>query len=303
MRKRWKVFWIVCAVFAVTGLFLMGAGAVMGGFSALRDREDRWIADFWEDDMMGYAGSGSASSDGESSEELPEIEGSSGASGDGYVPGEENGDTVISYDTPQNLQVDLGGMAARVSLYDGGRILVDTRYVRSDLRDQLHVEEDGDELQIEMEHHQYRNTNDVGMLYISIPAGTAFEEVSVELGAGAVEMDGISGKEISADVGAGQIVLSGFSAEKLEADCRAGQIILQGEVTDEADLNCSVGEIRYTAAGGIDTYNYEVSSSAGEVVIGPETYGGLGKNMKIDNGSECLLKTECRAGRVEIMFE
>ena len=74
MRKRWKVFWIVCAVFAVTGLFLIGAGAVMGGFNALRDREERWIADFWEDDMMGYAGSGSASSDGESSEELPEIE-------------------------------------------------------------------------------------------------------------------------------------------------------------------------------------------------------------------------------------
>ena len=50
MRKRWKVFWIVCAVFAVTGLFLIGAGAVMGGFRALRDREERWIADFWEDD-------------------------------------------------------------------------------------------------------------------------------------------------------------------------------------------------------------------------------------------------------------
>lgn len=55
MRKRWKVFWIVCAVFAVTGLFLIGAGAVMGGFNALRDREERWIADFWEDDMMGLS--------------------------------------------------------------------------------------------------------------------------------------------------------------------------------------------------------------------------------------------------------
>ena len=74
-------------------------------------------------------------------------------------------------------------------------------------------------------------------------------------------------------------------------------------MTDVAAVKFSDGVRRYTAAGGSCTCSYEVSSSAGEVVIGPETYGGLGKNMKIDNGSECLLKTECRAGRIEIMFE
>ena len=36
MKKRWKIFWIVCAVLAAAGLLLTAAGAALGGLSALR---------------------------------------------------------------------------------------------------------------------------------------------------------------------------------------------------------------------------------------------------------------------------
>lgn len=301
MSKRWKVFWLICAVLAATGIFMIVAGMVTGGFAALREREGSRIADFWEDDIMGIASDGSRFTDGGQTEDLPDITEDGGDAAENYIPGEENGDTVFSYDVLPNMKLDIGGAAVSIENYEGSRILVDTRYMRSDLRDILSVEEDNDELRIEMEHH--KNLNDVGILYISIPRGTSFEKVSMDLGAGMIEADGIAAEELSAEAGAGQIVLNQFSAEKLEADCRAGQITLQGEVTDEADLDCAVGEILYTAAGGSDAYNYEISSSAGEVVIGSEIYGGLGHNMAIDNGSSCLIKTECRAGRIEILFE
>ena len=37
MKKRWKIFWIVCAVLAAAGLLLTAAGAALGGLSALRN--------------------------------------------------------------------------------------------------------------------------------------------------------------------------------------------------------------------------------------------------------------------------
>ena len=103
--------------------------------------------------------------------------------------------------------------------------------------------------------------------------------------------------------GAGQIIAEGFYADVLEADCGAGQISLQGEVLQNADLNCDIGEILFTLPGQMETYNYELSCTAGELVVGDETYSGIRNKTRIDNSSGCLLEAECKIGRIEIAFE
>ena len=118
-----------------------------------------------------------------------------------------------------------------------------------------------------------------------------------------MEMTGISAGELSLEAGAGQIIAEGFYADVLEAECGAGQISLQGEVVQHADINCDIGEVLFTLPGDAEAYDYGLSCSAGELVVGDEAYSGLRNKMKIDNNSGCMVEAECRVGRIEIMFE
>ena len=81
------------------------------------------------------------------------------------------------------------------------------------------------------------------------------------------------------------------------------QIVLDGETVSEAKLSCDLGEIRYTAAGQMETYDYEVSCSAGEIVIGSESYSGINNKIDIDNGSGSRIEADCKMGRIEISFQ
>ena len=182
---------------------------------------------------------------------------------------------------------------------------MDTSQLSSDIREDVVISQNGGELEMETDGHSgfHWNADDPGMLYISIPRGAYYNSFSADVGAGLLEMEGVSAGEISLEVGAGQIIAEGFCTDVLEADCGAGQISLQGEVLRTADLNCDVGEVLFTLPGGMEVYNYELSCSAGELIVGDEAYSGIRNDMKIDNGSSCLIEAECRIGRMEIMFE
>ena len=212
---------------------------------------------------------------------------------------------ITAYEGIDEISMDLSGLGVIAEPTDGDDVIIDTSQLRADIREALVITQDGGKLEMETDSHRGfgRNASDPGMLYISLPQGAYYNSFSADVGAGFLEMRGISAGEISLDVGAGQIIAEGFYADVLEADCGAGQITLQGEVVENADLNCDVGEVLFTLPGGMEVYNYELSCSAGELIVGDEAYSGLRNQMKIDNGSSCLIEAECRIGRMEIMFE
>lgn len=212
---------------------------------------------------------------------------------------------ITAYEGIDEISLDLSNLGVSVVPYDGDKILVDTTRLGSGIRDKVIISQDGKELEVETgSHHRFHwNAEDPGMLYISIPQGEYYSSFTADVGAGLLEMEGVSAGEISLEVGAGQIIAEGFYADVLEADCGAGQISLQGEVLQNADLNCDIGEILFTLPGQMETYNYELSCTAGELVVGDETYSGIRNKTRIDNSSGCLLEAECKIGRIEIAFE
>ena len=279
MKKGWKVFWTVCAVLAATGLFMTAAGAALGGLSMLSNRDEL--------------------------EKLSEITSDGENLSSGYKAGEPDGDMITAYEEVDEIALDLSELVVSVVPSDSSAIVVDTSRLREDVRETVVISQDGSELKIETDgHHRFQwYTGDPGMLYISIPEGENYSSFSAEIGAGLLEMTGISAGELSLEAGAGQIIAEGFYADVLEAECGAGQISLQGEVVQHADINCDIGEVLFTLPGDAEAYDYGLSCSAGELVVGDEAYSGLRNKMKIDNNSGCMVEAECRVGRIEIMFE
>ena len=278
MKKGWKVFWIVCAVMAAAGIAMTVTGIALGGLAMLSNADEAGPVHDWLQRTGRRV---------ETENTVPD------------------GEMITAYEGIEEISLDLSNLGIVVTPSDSEAVIVDTSQLRSDIREDVVISQNGGELEMETDGHSgfHWNADDPGMLYISIPRGAYYNSFSADVGAGLLEMEGVSAGEISLEVGAGQIIAEGFCTDVLEADCGAGQISLQGEVLRNADLNCDVGEVLFTLPGGMEVYNYELSCSAGELIVGDEAYSGIRNDMKIDNGSSCLIEAECRIGRMEIMFE
>ena len=255
MKRRWKIFWIVCAVLAAAGLILTAAGIILGAPVRGSEGERRlaaWLEEFREN---------SADAGSRALEKIDAIPSSSGY-------------------TAHNV-------------YDGGQVTVDMKRLDSEVREQMKIRMHGGKLEIETEEKdRFRSlaadhTSDELTLFISIPQDTEMEEITADVGAGYLEMTGISAKKLSVSADAGKADISGFSAERLEAECGAGQLVLEGGASEKAKLECGAGEVIYTVPGVREDYNYEMECDVGEIEIGGDSYSG---------------EAECRMGRIEILF-
>lgn len=283
MKKRWKVFWIVCAVLAAAGLLLTAAGAALGGLSALRNAGKQahvtW-SDFERTD--------------------PED----------YIPGGPEGDGIMIFKSVEDVDLNLGGLRVCALAGDVSGIMVDTSYLRSDIReaveDSIVCEDGGRELKIDIgKRLRGWSTNDTGTLYITY-ARMPFESFSAEIGAGSLEIRDVMAEELSLSVGAGQILAEYFDAEHLETECGAGRIEFQnGCIRKEAEIDCGLGSILLALAPPAvqSDYDYELSCGAGEVIVGNKSYGGLFREAEIDNGSSRQIRADCGLGSIEIRFE
>lgn len=124
-----------------------------------------------------------------------------------------------------------------------------------------------------------------GVITITIPIGTSFDEVDLSLGAGQAHISGLCAENVNIEVGAGQAEIVGLDTRNLDAETGTGQITaeLVGSETD---------------------YSYDVECGIGEIVIGEKSFGGLGKEQKITNpGSERFMDVECGIGQVTIKFQ
>ena len=143
MKKGWKIFWIVCAVLAAVGLLLTAVGVVLGGISALRSAQNLevGITPRWLERLENR----------EQDEEAPE-------------PGMKDG---VIHDHVDEISLELGGIQVCVTAGDTDGVQVDTSALRSDIREELMVSRDENELEIEMRHRGHGlNTNGTGTLIL-----------------------------------------------------------------------------------------------------------------------------------------
>ncbi len=304
MKKGWKIFWIICGVFAAVGIALTVAGTALGGLALLRDeRDEHIIRNFL--DRIGIHQSVTMTTEVEAlPDDLEDL------LDEGYEPGEPDGMEIFSFAGIDELDLELTGMAVYVNPYEeeleavyDGEIIVDTSGCREDLKDKISVSQDGSELKIEMEDRGRLATENSGAMFISVPRGMYFEKISADAVAGLIELSEIQAGELSVETDAGQIIASAFSVEKLNAECGVGNITLEGDVTDTAEISCNIGTVICTLPGEMEAYDYEVKCDAGEILIDGESYSGIHNKMKIDNGSGCRIEADCNMGSIEILFE
>ena len=125
-----------------------------------------------------------------------------------------------------------------------------------------------------------------GTLTISENFHAALEELSVEVGAGDI------------DIKEGLLTTAYASF-----DVDAGNLDFAGEVKGDLDADCNVGNMELKLTGGQQDYNYSLSCGVGSIKAGDISVAGLGRDDEIDNGADYDMDINCDVGNVDVIFE
>ena len=130
-------------------------------------------------------------------------------------------------------------------------------------------------------------------IFIEIPE-KLFDDISIDIGAGELKIDGLEAKDIDFDIGAGDSTVKNISStnkldidlgagnssfencdtNKVNIDSGVGEMSFSGTVSGGLDADCGVGQVNLTIVGSYHDYDIETDVGIGEVNIDKNSSGG-----------------------------
>lgn len=142
------------------------------------------------------------------------------------------------------------------------------------------------------------------VLRVILPKEKQFQEVELELGASQAEIDGLLADNIKMSIGTGEADISNVHTKMMEMEVGAGEADIKNLTVSNLNLEVGVGEANVQVNGAIEDFNYRIECGIGEVVVGNDSYGGLGAEQTIKNSNtSCLIDIECGIGSVDMQFQ
>ena len=214
----------------------------------------------------------------------------------------KSGENPESYDFDHSfqeeileLEISINHGEVYLSTQEEDRVRVVANHGGKDLQCKL----EGKELQIV----DRRGNNQQELeLTVFLPAKT-LTDLDLELAAGMLKAECLRAKDVSVEVRAGECVIDELIAGKsAELHTGAGSIRIAHYEGPNLDVECEAGEIEVCLDGGFTDYNYEADVAMGELVLGDNTYSGIGNEQHIRNNAASNVELDCAMGSVRISF-
>ncbi len=169
-----------------------------------------------------------------------------------------------------------------------------------------------------MDNRTGRKNRTDASVYLKLPEDMSLSDVDIRINAGTLEaMEGFYAETLKVDTDAGHIALSGITTDTLAASVGAGEIQIDDSTFGKASLECGVGVMDIEADISFDTtidcgmgvvnleldegaesVNYELSCGAGAIEIDGESYSGLARKRRIENGASATFTLNCGMGQI-----
>lgn len=214
-------------------------------------------------------------------------------------------------DSIESLDLELG--AAELKIVTGDRFSLESNHKY------LEVKEENNTLNISEEKVAFGFSNEGLSVVLTVPKDFVFEDVSIEAGAGKVDIDTLRANTISLDLGAGQTDIGTLCAltrasintgagkltirdgqiQDLTLDHGVGKLDMTGALTGNCDVDLGVGSAEITLVGTREDYQIRMDKGLGDATLDGQsmgdgsTYGGGANRIQIDGG----------VGDVEVNFQ
>lgn len=164
-------------------------------------------------------------------------------------------------------------------------------------------------LKIKEKRNWFLGGNTSGKIIVTIPKDTVLDNLSIDSGAGKIEIDKIFADQLEVsqgaglltikegdfsrtdiDGGAGKIDITSSILNNLELDAGVGQVEIEAMITGNSSIDCGVGEIQILLLGQREDYRIKAEKGVGSLKIDGNNYSddasfGTGANfIELDGG-------------------
>jgi len=182
----------------------------------------------------------------------------------------------------------------------------------------IKTRQNGNKLYITEKSHSWFSRRDGSDLVVYVPSDYIFDVVSIENGAGKIDIDFLSSKKIYFDLGAGKvtidnllvlneteidggagtIVIENGSLNNLDLDMGLGKLSLTSELIGESEIDAGVGEVNLNLIGNINKYKIKLDKGIGSAKFGSKQ---MESNIYYGNGSN-IIDIDGGIGSIKIDF-
>ena len=286
MKKRWKIFWIVCGICFLVGIICCGAAwgigttldDIMHGFPEemkwgskvtkyiVTDKwdqdDDDWDNDDWNDDDWD-------DDDWDNDDWNDDDERRDNMNGIANIL-ENNGKASYKDINSIKSNVYTGSIHLKKGT-DTDVITVESIDINEKLGFRA-FEKDG--ILYLTSNKKIKKSNNIGKgtITVTIPENMAFNEIELNMKAGKLKADQIRTKNLEVNAGAGEVNILEFQAEEAEFVCGAGSVTASGDAGKKLEADCGVGELLLNLKGVKEDYNYDLECGIGEIRCADESY-------------------------------
>lgn len=143
-------------------------------------------------------------------------------------------------ETISSLDLDVSGVNIIVKIGKNFQVQTNSKYIQ--------MKQENGKLSIKEKENSWFSSGETAYLIVYIPKEFIFQEVSIEAGAGHVEIEELLSKEMDLDLGAGQVEIEKLTVlNQTEIDSGAGEVVIQDSILNNLDLNMGVGKFTLNA--------------------------------------------------------
>lgn len=317
MKKRWKIFWIVCGSMFLIGIICCsvswGMGTTLTDIAHQFPHGISWVS---EDKTYGDP-------DDDDDDDIDDDQ-------------EEDNETDTDDDQDEQKQEETAQAQEKANMKDATGVIEgngkatyqNIHEIKSTVREgriHLKTQSDTDEITVESKdtHEKlgfcafakngtlYLTSNKKikriknigkGTITVTLPKDMELEKAELDLKAGELRAEQILAKDLEVNAGAGEVNILEFAAEKAEFKCGAGSITATGDAKKKIEADCGVGEINLKIKGKQKDYNYDLDCGIGEIRCGDDSFSGFGREKSIDNGADKKMNIDCGIGSINVAF-
>ena len=323
MKKRWKIFWIVCGICFLVGIICCGVAWGIG--TTLDDiihgfpEEMKWgskvtkyiVTDKWDQDDDDWDNDDWDNDDWD----------------DDDWDDDDRYDEQDDWDDDDERRDNMNGIA-NILENNGKASYKDINSIKSNVyTGSIHLKKGTDTDVITVEsidineklgfrafekdgilyltsNKKIKKSNNIGKgtITVTIPENMAFNEIELNMKAGKLKADQIRTKNLEVNAGAGEVNILEFQAEEAEFVCGAGSVTASGDAGKKLEADCGVGELLLNLKGVKEDYNYDLECGIGEIRCADESYSGFGKDYTIDNHAAKNMEIECGIGQITVKY-
>ena len=146
-------------------------------------------------------------------------------------------------------------------------------------------------------------TGSSSTMIVYFPENKNFNNVAIDVGAGNIEIEKVTGSDTDINVAMGQVVISEMETDSLNIEVGMGNAEVKGNINYEAIVDCGMGQVVMELEGEGKDFNYNLDCGLGSLSVeGVYHIAGIGDSY-VNNDASMEMDISVGMGTVMVSFE